>query len=71
MSFRYPDYEELVMSLQESIERLLQVLPPEERLKGMLPEDRLKGIVPEDRLKGLSPEELERLRALLNQTVQG
>jgi hypothetical protein len=66
MRMRYADYEEMTMSLQESIEELLQVLPIEERLKGVSTEERLKGVPAEERLMGLSPEELEQVRLLLN-----
>ena len=37
--------------------RLLESLPPEQRLAGLAPEQRLAGLAPEQRLAGLSPEE--------------
>jgi hypothetical protein len=38
----------------------LDLLSPQERLKGLPPEERLKGLPPEERLKGLPPEEFLR-----------
>lgn len=46
-------------------EERLRGLPLEERLRGLPPEERLRGLPPEERLRGLSDEELERLRRLL------
>jgi hypothetical protein len=43
-------------------EERLRGLPPEERLRGLPPEERLRGLPPEERLRGLPPE--ERLRGL-------
>ena len=50
---------------------VLDLIAPEERLRGLSPEDRLRGLPPEDRLRGLSDEELERLRQLLEQKRDG
>ena len=44
---------------------VLELIPPEDRLRGLSPEDRLRGLPPEDRLRGLTEEELDRLRELL------
>jgi hypothetical protein len=44
--------------VRETIDEILQSLPPEERLKGLPPEERLKGLPPEERLKGLSADEV-------------
>jgi hypothetical protein len=42
---------------QQTIKRLLESLPPEERLKGVPAEERLKGVPAEERLKGVPTEE--------------
>jgi hypothetical protein len=44
--------------VRETINEILQSLPPEERLKGLPAEERLKGLPAEERLKGLSAEEV-------------
>jgi hypothetical protein len=41
----------------ELVERLLEVLPPEDVLRHYKPEERLAGLKPEERLAGLKPEE--------------
>jgi len=57
----YSEDADMSQKLQEfvrqTIDEILQKLPPEERLKGLPPEEILKQVPPEDRLKGLSPEE--------------
>ena len=65
MSYTVEDFK------KDFIRHNLDVLPPEERLRGMSPEDRLRGMSPEERLRGMSPEELtsrlsleERLRGM-------
>jgi hypothetical protein len=57
-------YDEMMQKLLESLtpEERLRGLPPEERLRGLPPEERLRGLPPEERLRGLPPE--ERLRGL-------
>ena len=46
-------------------ERLLQVLSPEERLRGLPRGERVRGLSPEQRLAGLSEQEAARMRELL------
>jgi hypothetical protein len=46
----------------EMMQKLLESLTPEERLRGLPPEERLRDLPPEERLRGLPPE--ERLRGL-------
>ena len=41
---------------------VLELIPPEDRLRGLTPEDRLRGLAAEDRLRGLAAE--DRLRGL-------
>lgn len=48
--------------VRQSIDQLLNSLPPEELRKHLSPEERLKGLPPEERLRGLPPE--ERLKGL-------
>ncbi|HTU89148.1 MAG TPA: hypothetical protein VMF69_03530 [Gemmataceae bacterium] len=48
--------------VRQSIDRLLQSLPPEELRKRLSPEERLKGLPAEELRKQLSPE--ERLKGL-------
>jgi hypothetical protein len=51
--------EEVLSSLTEDdIQRLMENLKPEDRLKGLKTEDLLKALKTEDRLKGLKPEDL-------------
>ena len=45
--------------VRQSIDEMLEKLPPEKRLEGLSPEECLKGLSPDQRLKGLSPEELQ------------
>lgn len=52
------------LTLEES-RKLVERLPPAERLRDLPPEERLRGLPPEERLRGLSPEELRRLKDLL------
>ncbi len=47
------------------IKEHLDVLSPDERLKGISPDVRLRGRAPDDRLKGLSDEEIKRYLAKL------
>ncbi|MCI0463004.1 MAG: hypothetical protein L0Z62_39155 [Gemmataceae bacterium] len=47
--------------VRQSIDELLQSLPPEERLKGLPPEERLKGLTAEEVIRALPPEVLEAL----------
>mgnify|MGYP000945128702 FL=1 len=70
---RYPDIEEVKMSLEQYMEALARELPPdvllkalpvEERLKGLPVEERLKGLTDEEIWKGLTPEQRARLRRL-------
>ena len=55
--------EEAMMSLHdlegydEVMRKLLDRLPPEQRLAGLAPEQRLAGLAPEQRLAGLAPEQ--------------
>ena len=46
----------------EMMQKLVDRLTPEQRLRGLSPEERLRGLPPEERLRGLPPE--ERLRGL-------
>jgi len=41
----------------ELLQKLLEKLPPEQRLAGLPPEQRLAGLAPEQRLAGLAPEQ--------------
>ncbi len=52
--------EELQTAVLEAIpaEKRLRGLLPEERLRGLPPEERVRGLPPEARMHGLSPEEL-------------
>lgn len=70
---RYPDIEEVKMSLEQYMEALAKELPPdvllkalpvEERLKGLPVEERLKGLTDEEIWRGLTPEQRARLRRL-------
>jgi hypothetical protein len=65
--------EELKTAVLELIppEERLRGLSPEERLRGLSPEERLRGLSPEERIRGLSDEELDRLRELLEQRRDG
>ncbi len=47
--------------VRQSIDELLQSLPPEERLKGLSAEERLKGLSAEEVIRALPPETLEAL----------
>jgi len=55
--------KEMAMSMQEMegydelLRKLLETLPPEQRLAGLQPEQRLAGLQPEQRLAGLQPEQ--------------
>ena len=55
--------EEAKMAIEEMegydevMQKLLEMLPPEQRLAGLLPEQRLAGLLPEQRLAGLTTEE--------------
>lgn len=51
-------YEEFV---RESLNEILESLPPEELRKHLTPEERLEGITPEKRLEGLSTEQLKQI----------
>lgn len=73
---RYVDYQELIMSLDEFIEEIVQDLPAERLLRRIPPEERLRSLSPEDlralgsdelvrALQGLTPEQREQLRRLL------
>jgi hypothetical protein len=46
--------------VRQSIDELLQKLPPEELRKRLTPQQRLEGLSPEQRLEGLSAEEVAR-----------
>jgi hypothetical protein len=37
---------------------VLEAIPPEERLRGLLPEERLRGLPPNQRMRGVSFDEL-------------
>ena len=52
MSYTVEDFK------KDFIRHNLDVLPPEERLRGMSPEERLRGMSPEERLRGMSPEDV-------------
>ena len=43
----------------EALRLLLELIPPEERLRGLDPEEVLKQYAPEDRLRGLDPEQIK------------
>jgi hypothetical protein len=43
----------------EALRLLLELIPPEERLRGLPPEERLRGLPPEERLRGLDPEQIK------------
>ena len=49
---------------KDFIRNNLDVLPPEERLKGISPDERLRGMSPDERLRGMSPEDLLRVFSL-------
>jgi hypothetical protein len=59
--------EELDKIMREIAARNLDLLPPEERLRGLTPEQLVRGLTPEQLVRGLTPEQLERLRAYLQQ----
>ena len=61
--------EELQTAVLEAIpaEKRLAGLLPEERLRGLLPEERLRRLLPEERVRGLPPE--ERVRGLPSSSV--
>jgi hypothetical protein len=62
MQFKNPQsLDEIEEELKEAV---LQILAPEERLRGLAPEERLRGLAPEERLRGLAPEERVRDLAL-------
>ena len=70
LRMRYADYEEVAMSLEESIEKLLKILSAEERMKGLPAEERMKGLPAEERMKGLPAE--ERMKGLpVEERVKG
>lgn len=50
---------------RQTIDRILQKLPPEKRLEGLSPEERLKGLSDEELLKGLSDKQREAILRLL------
>jgi hypothetical protein len=43
----------------EARRMLFDLIPPEERLRGLDPEERLRGLDPEERLRGLDPEQVK------------
>jgi hypothetical protein len=47
--------------VRQTIDEILEKLPPEERLKGLSAEERLKGLSAEEVVRGLPPETLEAL----------
>ncbi len=68
---RYPDLEQVTMTMEEFAESVQEFLPMEKRLKGVPSEERLRGLPSEERLKGMPAEERvrgmpaeERLRGL-------
>jgi hypothetical protein len=52
------DYEAAKGSYEEVLEKLVERLPPEKRLRGLTPEQRLAGLAPEQRLAGLTIEQI-------------
>jgi len=69
------DLQEMQELGEELLTKILERVPAERRLRGLLPEDVLRALPPEERLRGLSPEELvaglteeqtSRLRELLD-----
>jgi hypothetical protein len=59
--------EALLSSIRPAeLERILQRVPPQERLKGLSPEQVLQGLSPEQVLQGLSADERRRLKELLD-----
>jgi hypothetical protein len=52
----------------EMLQKLLESLPPEQRLAGLAPEQRLAGLAPEQRLAGLAPE--QQVLALSDEVLQ-
>jgi hypothetical protein len=54
--------------VRQTIDEMLESLPPEKRLEGLSPEERLKGMPAEERLKGMSAEEV--VRALPPETLR-
>ncbi len=51
------DEDKVVESFEQVMARLLERLPPEQRVAGLAPEQRLAGLAPEQRLAGLAPEQ--------------
>src|SRR5277367_815282 len=47
------DIDAAQKSYQEVLEEMIELLPPERRLRGLAPEQRLAGLAPEQRLAGL------------------
>lgn len=57
LRLKYPDLEQVAMSIEEFAESLQEFLPAEKRLKGLTTEERFKGLPPEELLKCVPPEE--------------
>jgi hypothetical protein len=51
------DIDAAQKSYQDVLEEMVELLPPERRLRGLAPEQRLAGLAPEQRLAGLAPEQ--------------
>jgi hypothetical protein len=48
------DEDKVIESFDKALARLVERLPPEQRLAGLAPEQRLAGLAPEQRLAGLT-----------------
>ena len=57
-AMQHKDSEYLGEVEEELQTAVLEAIPAEKRLRGLLPEERLRGLPPEARMRGLSPEEL-------------
>jgi hypothetical protein len=55
------DVDAAKKSYEEVLAEIVEQLPPEVRLRGLLPEQRLAGLPPEQRLAGLTPEQIASL----------
>jgi hypothetical protein len=52
------DYEMAEQSYEEVLDRLVERLPPQKRVRGLTPEERMAGLSAEQRMAGLPPEEV-------------
>ena len=57
-AMQHKDSEYLGEVEEELQTAVLEAIPAEKRLRGLLPEERVRGLPPEARVRGLSPEEL-------------